>query len=204
MQGASESKAACFLSEITQQLQAFHSNWSPAAPKAHQALLWATWGQVCMNLGVLLLSSHENEIILHPLSRSGFVSACWPWPLSCRVLWSFLFCWEETSPGEPLFLFFVLFFFNDYCISFSESEWSKKRLGDQIPCNLLIAYSNVVRGGKAAGFAFSKRAHAHILLFYSFFFTQGCVRKVIYLQMNCFNNRFWVVQNVDLTQTLQL
>lgn len=82
MQGASESKAACFLSEITQQLQAFHSNWSPAAPKAHQALLWATWGQVFMNLGVLLLSSHENEIILHPLSRSGFVSACWPWPLS--------------------------------------------------------------------------------------------------------------------------
>lgn len=202
MQGASESKAACFLSEITQQLQAFHSNWSPAAPK----------GTALSHLGPGL---HE------PRSASPIIS--WKWdnttspvalwlrvsllaltPECCRVLWSFLFCWEETSPGEPLFLFFVLFFFNDYCISFSESEWSKKRLGDQIPCNLLIAYSNVVRGGKAAGFAFSKRAHAHILLFYSFFFTQGCVRKVIYLQMNCFNNRFWVVQNVDLTQTLQL
>lgn len=203
MQGASECKAACFLSEITQQLQAFHSNWSPAAPKAHRALLWATWGQVCMNLGVLLLSSHENEIILHPLSRSGFVSACWPWPLS--AVGSFdPSCFVGKRHLLANLFFFILFFFNDYCISFSESEWSKKRLGDQIPCNLLIAYSNVIRGGKAAGFAFSKWAHAHILLFYSFFFTQGCVRKVIYLQMNCFNNRFWVVQNVDLTQTLQL
>lgn len=93
--------------------------------------------------------------------------------------------------------FFSLSFLCDYYIYFPKLEWIKERcLGDQISCSFLITYLNVARGGKGVGFAFSKWAQAHKPLFYSFFIW-SCVRRVIYLQMNYFNNRFWVAQNMD-------
>lgn len=101
------------------------------------------------------------------------------------------------KPCQFFFLSLLLSFICDYCINFPKLEWNKERcLCDQISCSFLITYLNVARGGKGAGFAFGKWAQAHKLLFYSFFIW-SCIRRVIYLQMNYFNNRFWVAQNID-------
>lgn len=105
-----------------------------------------------------------------------------------------LFCFPVKSHHLINLVFFWLFFFFLFFFTVSASpDLNEIRRGALVTKFFLTIK---MWSGKGVGFAFSKWAEAYKLLFFSFF-TWSCLTRMIYLQMNYFNNRVWVTQNTD-------